>query len=192
MVKSSKQRRRSHLIVAAVLTVALIGLLAINTDRVSAERSATAPTQEAVGQTAKADNPTFMSSAMPSVMKMVSALAVVIICIYAGIFLLKKLMGRKYTGGGKSDALEVLESSYIAPKKTVTLLRVGEKSVLVGVSENQMSVLTELDREETSEILSQCRVEQEEPATFKSVLTTASGKIRELGLKRHKNAALEA
>ncbi|MCK4573471.1 MAG: flagellar biosynthetic protein FliO [candidate division Zixibacteria bacterium] len=192
MEKSSKHRRRSHLIVAAILMVALLGLLVINTDRVSAERSADPVSQEATTGGVSAGNTAFFSSAMPSLVKLLSALAVVILCIYVGVFLLKKLMGRKYTGGGRSDALEVIESSYVGPKKTVTLLRVGERAVLVGVAENQMSMLTELSRDETAKILEQSRSEEEQPMNFKSILSTASDKLREIGLKREKKAALEA
>lgn len=182
---------------AAIVIAALLGVLMLNSGHVSAEKAATTVLTEASAETGAAsvfgDQTVYEPlSALPSLAKLLGALFVVVVCIYVGVFLLKKVMGKKYTGGRQSDVLEVLESSFIAPKKSVTLLRVGDKSVLVGVSENQMTVLTELDADETATILARSETEQPETASFKNVLSTATEKIKEMRFIKQKKAVVEA
>ena len=114
---------------------------------------------------------------MPSMFKVGGALAVVILSIYLGVFLLKRMMGKKYSGNKKHNILEVLETTYIGPKKTISLVRVAGKSVLVASTENQISMLTEMDSEETEEILRGIDVEIE-PDVFQNMLHSASDKMK--------------
>jgi len=191
--KKIKQKRRSQLIIAAILIMALLGALMINTDKVSAERNSFSSLQKQGDKTElfqqeKTSN--FYSSTMPSLIKLVSALIVVIICIYLGIFLLKKLMGKKYSGNSRKNFLEVLETTYIAPKKSVTLLRVADKAVLIGMSESHIAVLTELDDAKTKEILVTMKAE-EEATPFKNMLKSATQKWKKVGLRKDDKTVLE-
>ncbi|NOY88198.1 MAG: flagellar biosynthetic protein FliO [FCB group bacterium] len=193
MEKKIKQKRRSQLIIAAILIVALLGALIINTDRVSAERNSFSSLQKQGDKTELPQQekvPNFFSSTMPSLLKLVSALIVVIICIYFGIFLLKKLMGKKYSGNSRRNFLEVLETTYIAPKKSVTLLRVADKAVLIGMSESHIAVLTELDDAQTKEILVTMKAE-EEVTPFKNMLKSATQKWKKVSLQKDDKAVLE-
>lgn len=128
-------------------------------------------------------------SSMPSMFKMLGALIVVIVCIYVGLFLLKKSMGKRY-GGLKGGALEVLETTHIAPKKSVTLVRVADRAVLVGVTESQITVLTELGSEETAELMQNVATEQE-TAGFKQMFEAATQRVKTFTTKGSP-AALEA
>lgn len=193
MEKMHKVNRRSRLAVLVIVIVALIGVLAINTDPAKAVKSSAAQTTteaQGTGDGAGESVPSFYSSATPSLLKLFSALVVVVAAIYAGIFLLKRLMGKKYSGNRQSNLLEVIETTYIAPKKSVSLLRVADKSVLVGTSENQITVLTELDSEETRRVLATVATEVE-TENFGNLLKHATNKIREFGFKRAGKAALE-
>lgn len=114
---------------------------------------------------------------------MLSALVIVIACIYLGIYLLKKLMGRKYGGYSKDNLLQVIETTYVGPKKTVSLVRVADKAVLIGVTDNTISVLTELDEAKTAEIMPAVAAEESrEP--FSRFLTSASVRLKEFRLKK--------
>jgi flagellar biogenesis protein FliO len=108
----------------------------------------------------------------------------VIASIYGGIYLLKKMMGRRYVGAQNQCNLEVLETIHIAPRKTITLLRVGERSVLVGSTESSMSMLTELDGTETTKI-TQSIASETTPDNFGNFLKVAVDKIKEVTRKRH-------
>lgn len=175
---------------AAILGLALLGLLFINTDPVTADRTAVPVLQENQAQaTATEDNLTsaMATSAVPSLLKMFSALVVVVLCIYAGIFLLKRTMGRRYTGNRQNSVLEVLETTYVGPKKTVSLIRVADKAVLVGITDGAISVLAELDADQTAEITARENVERES-YSFIKMLSAASQKMRSLSPARNRAA----
>ena len=195
MEKSLKLKRRSQLTMAVIILAALIGVLAINTDRASAVKADAKVENTAVqtetAATTNTGSPTaFYSSAAPSLLKLVSALVLVVVCIYVGVYLLRKLMGKKYSGNRQNTILEVLETTYVAPKKSVSLLRVADKAVLVGTSENQISVLTELDPDQTREVLASIEPAAESE-NFSSLFKSASDKLKEIGFKRAKKTVLE-
>jgi flagellar biogenesis protein FliO len=80
----------------------------------------------------------------PVMMKLALAVLVVVVLIYITMLLLRKVsLGRAGILGGKGS-LEVLERSYFAPKKMVCLLRVGEKVLLVGVSDNSVNLVADV------------------------------------------------
>ena len=197
MAKNPKLKRRSQLTVIIIVLAALIGVLSINTGPARAVKAtdkaaATSVTQAETGlETAGDDSPGFYSSAAPSMFKIISALVVVIVAIYVGVYLLKRMMGKKYSGNRQNNVLEVIETTYVAPKKSVTLLRVAEKSVLVGMSENQITVLTELDADQTRDVLASIKPLQE-TENFGNILKTATEKIKEFGLRKTRKTALEA
>lgn len=180
-----------------MLGLALVGLVFINTDRVNADRLShqvvTATTTDAAAgvEATSSESGYGLSEASPTgaIVKMMAALAVVIGAVYGGLWLLRRMMGRKYGRQGKRQALEVLESAYVGPHKTVSLVRVGKRSVLVGVTDTQVSILTELDPDETDQLLERESEAQPQPS-FAGVLSTAADKIRDFGLKRR--TALES
>lgn len=184
----SKANRRNAITVAVILAIALIGLLLLGNDPASAVRLGTDTGADSLMAASQATTPEFVGTAMPSMLRMVFALIVVIGAIYGGLWLLKRSMNRGFARGGRT--LEVLETTAVAPKKTISLVRVADKAVLVGVTENGISMLTELTPDQTAEIIAA----QAKPASdesFSKVFATATGKLREFGLKR-KQAVLEA
>jgi flagellar biogenesis protein FliO len=66
------------------------------------------------------------SEAAASLIKMLVALGVVVVCIYVGIFLLKKLVAKRHFGRSGNALLEVIETAYIDPKKSLSLVRVAD------------------------------------------------------------------
>jgi len=120
--------------------------------------------------------------------KMLGALGVVILLAYVALYALRRLMGKRYGGGGKSS-LEVLQTTHVGEHKTFSLIRVGQRSVLVGVTEQNISTLTELDVQETEEIIGAATVPETKDG-FASLLTAATDRLKIVGLKR-KSAVLE-
>jgi len=178
--------------VTVLLLVAIVGVLMMNTDPGVADGVCPASDIEPVEsghETEGHTNPGFVDSVVPPIAKMVGALIVVVICIYAGLYLLKRMMGGRYSGDRRNCLLEVLETTYIAPKKSVSLIRVADKSVLIGMTDSRISVLTELDAQQTDAIMA-TPPERQENDNFKKLLDIASGTIRKIGSKRNP-AALE-
>lgn len=183
--------------VSVILGLALLGLVAINTSRVDATRiqNTTVTTTDATGAAADAPavEPAYgltQASPMSAIVKMMAALALVIALVYAVLWFMRRMMGRRYGQRSGGTALEVLESAYVGPHKTVSLVRVGKRSVLVGVTDTQVSILTELDTDETEQLLTRDETAVPQPS-FSGALTSAVEKIKEFGLKR-KITALES
>ncbi len=163
--------------VALVLVVALSGLVMLTVGDASADNSSLAALQQ------KADNGEATISAQPvspygALVKMIAALVVVIASIYGGLYLLNRQMKRRQFGRTGGRSLDVLETAFVGPKKTVSLVRVADRAVLIGVTDNQISVLTELSEPETARILA----EQPQPRqeTFGSLLNSAVDRVKKL------------
>lgn len=189
MPKNSSPNRRMILTVGIILAVACVGLFMINVDPASADRTSLADLTG--GQNGATDVtgtvPASDSSMLSAVVKMISALVVVILAVYAGLYLLRKLMGKRYGQGGRGDVLDVLQTTYIGPHKTISLVRVANRSVLVGVTDSQISTLTELDEAETAEIMADAKT-SEPVDRFAGMLKTAGDKLRRVGLKKNETA----
>lgn len=189
-MKSYKAKKKQQLFTLGIIIVALMGVLIINSGSVTADNSAKVKTEEVeqspVNNATAVDNNKsatpigkYTSQVMPSMFKLGGALILVIACIYGGLFLLKKTMGKKYSTNKSNNNLEIIETTHIAPKKTLTLVRVADKAVLVGTTENNMSVLTELDETKTAELLAQMDIETEQD-NFKDIISIASNKLKNL------------
>ncbi len=78
------------------------------------------------------------------------SLLAVIFLIWGAVQILKKL-----SPGGTSSAsgshIRVLDRAQIAPKKSIFVVQVGGKAIAVGMTDQQMTLLTNLDLEDTLE-----------------------------------------
>ncbi|MFQ6008940.1 MAG: FliO/MopB family protein [Candidatus Zixiibacteriota bacterium] len=190
MEKNSRQIRRVLFGTAVIIAVAVIGLFAINTKRAEADKHIQNQAQiDSLGarpDTALSNQP-FLTSAFPSLLKMIGALLFVLVCIYVVLYLLKQTLGKRYSGGGRSDLLEILATLCVAPKKTVSFIRVADRSVLVGITDHQISVLAEFDVTQTAQIIASLP-NQGGQDRFTELLKTASQKIKGMGVKRTQTA----
>lgn len=55
--------------------------------------------------------------------------------------------------GGKRDQIEVITTKMIAPKKYLCIVRVVNKTLIIGTSENNMSLLGTLESEKFEKVL---------------------------------------
>lgn len=86
----------------------------------------------------------------PAMMKLAIAVVVIVALIYVTMVVLRKFtLGKSGILGGKGS-LEILERSYFAPKKFVCLMRVGEKVLLLGVSENNVNLVSDVSDQKFS------------------------------------------
>jgi len=160
---------------AVIIAVAVIGLFLLSSDGGRAgQAAAVAPS---------ADNPypddaagqLLTDSALPALAKMVGALLVVIVCIYLGIYLLKRTIGARYSNSRGTNALEIIETAGLGQRKSVSLVRVGDRS--------------ELDAADTAAILATAP-EEVETDSFSKMLNAATSGVRRLASK-NRRAALE-
>jgi len=170
--------------VAIVVAVALCGVVLIATQNGGVAAQPSGEGLTATGEASSGATGTGIGSAYGSLVKMIVALVVVIACIYGGMFLLGRVLGKRGKGVNSGRNLEVLESTYVGPKKTVSLVRIGEKAVLVGVTDNGISLLTQLDQTETASLLAAQDAPQDE--AFGQFLKSAYDKVTQL--RRNKEA----
>ena len=151
MQKDKLFKKGSAITVFVIIALAFAGLLFINSNDVTAENNSRIfeSLSSDNGETLTAGSGT---SSYSAVLKMISALVIVIACIYFSMIFIRKGLGKKFSSNRESNILEVLETTYLSPKKTVSLLRVAGKSVLIGITETQISVLAELGEEETAKL----------------------------------------
>lgn len=80
--------------------------------------------------------------------KVIGSVLLLIGVLYAGMYAMRVLSGRAGKGGFNSGAISVLHKAHIAPKKAIYVLKVGEKAMVVGVTDSQINHLTDLSEEE--------------------------------------------
>lgn len=82
--------------------------------------------------------------------RMVMSLGVVLLLIWGAVHVLQRISGRSVKPGGAQSHIRVLDRTYLAPKKAVYVVKIGSRSLAVGVTDNQITPLAELDPEETN------------------------------------------
>jgi flagellar protein FliO/FliZ len=105
-------------------------------------------------------------------LKMIASLGVVLVMILALLYGLRKLT-RQRVGAGGGKQIQVLESHYMGVKKTISLVHVPGKVLVVGVAGDRINLLDTLDEDH---VLS--RMASDEPESFGPVL---SRRLRQLG-----------
>lgn len=104
----------------------------------------TTMSQESETDKEPAEIPSLTESVLPSLTRIAISLVVIIGIIYLTVFLLRKLSGNRL-GGSKGTAIQIIEQTYLAPKKSVCLLKLADRAVLVGITDTSINLLTELD-----------------------------------------------
>jgi len=105
-------------------------------------------------------------------LKMVASLGVVLVIILGLLYGLRKLTRQRMgTGGGKQ--IQVLESHYMGVKKTISLVHVPGKVLVVGVAGDRINLLDTLDEDNVLK-----RMASDEPESFGPLL---SKRLRQLG-----------
>jgi flagellar protein FliO/FliZ len=79
-------------------------------------------------------------------LKMIASLGVVLAIILSLLYVSRKLAGRRMgAGGGKR--IQVLESHYLGVKKSISLVQVPGKVLVLGIAGDRIDLLDTLDEE---------------------------------------------
>ena len=117
----------------------------------------------------------------PSILKMISALAVTVGIMVVVIYLFKKIM--KKTGGGIDDGklIRILSTKYLGPKNSVMLIDVLGDIILIGISGSQISLLTKIVDPGSREQLKDIQGQEGKTASFSDYLTLCKTRLLSLG-----------
>lgn len=119
--------------------------------------------------------PSITGEVLPSLSRIGIALAVIVAIIYLTVFLLRKISGNGLGRASRGKTVQVVEHTFLAPKKSVCLLKMADRAVLVGITEANISLLTECEWEELPEENRKITVKSSKG--FQNILTEAAGKL---------------
>jgi flagellar protein FliO/FliZ len=117
-----------------------------------------------------------------SLLKMVSALAVVLGIMLAALWFVRKLMKKTGTGVDDGHAIRILSTRYLGPKSSIMLVDVLGSVIVVGVTAGQISMLTTITDEDSLERLKSPRTSEQESQAFLDQITLYKRKLKTLSL----------
>jgi len=117
-----------------------------------------------------------------SLLKMVSALAVVLGIMLAALWFVRKLMKKTGTGVDDGHAIRILSTRYLGPKSSIMLVDVLGSVIVVGVTASQISMLTTITDEDSLERLKSPRTGGQESQAFLDQITLYKRKLKTLSL----------
>ncbi len=81
---------------------------------------------------------------IPPALKMLAALAVVLAGLLVVIFFTKRMIANR-VGGTGNQLIRILANNYIGVKKSISLVRVPGALLVLGISSDNISLLTKID-----------------------------------------------
>ncbi len=115
-----------------------------------------------------------------SMLKMLSALALVLGLMVVAMYFLKKFMNR--TGGSveTDEFVKIISTRYLGPKNSIVILDVLDHVIVVGISNQQISLLTEIDDRESLDRLKTMRGRRVQSPALMDQLTLYKRKLKAL------------
>lgn len=87
------------------------------------------------------------------VVRMIISLAVILLLLAAGVYAFRRLTFKGRMSGHKSGTMDVLEIMNIMPGKTLALVRVQDRVILLGIFQDGMEPLSTFEGEKAVEII---------------------------------------
>ena len=111
----------------------------------------------------------------PSFLKIISALAVTLGIMVISMYLLKKAMKR--TGRINDGLMKILSTQYVGPKSSIMLIDVLGDILVIGISNNQISLLTKIVGHSSLEQLKSIQRQEAKSPLFSDYLTLCKTKL---------------
>lgn len=108
------------------------------------------------------------------IVKMVLALAFIVGLIYAIVFVLKRLLPGAMRPGGERMEMQVLSQLNVGSRQRIAVIRVQERTLVVGITEGSINTLADLTPELAPGLSPQeaaARKEADEPKIFSNLLS---------------------
>lgn len=93
---------------------------------------------------------TGLGDLMPSMGRLAGALAVVLGLVWAIMWIARRVLKGRYPGRGGAD-IRILDRLHLAPRRSIELVAVKDRILVLGVTDHSISMLTELTEEEYAE-----------------------------------------
>jgi flagellar protein FliO/FliZ len=95
-----------------------------------------------------------------SFFKMLASLAIVIAMMIGAMYLMKKYFYQSPVATGGSAMIHIVSACHLGPKNSILLVEVLGQVILLGVSNNQMSILTTINDPGAMENLKNIRLKE--------------------------------
>jgi flagellar biosynthetic protein FliO len=86
---------------------------------------------------------------LPAMVKIFSALAIVIGIMVISLFVAKKVLRRTEGRCEGTDVIKILSTRYVGPKSSIMVVDVAGKVLVVGLSPQNLSLLTSIDDQQS-------------------------------------------
>ncbi len=100
-----------------------------------------------------------MFDPLSSLVKMISSLLIVLALILLIAYLVRRFLNSRLSRWRSAPMIQLLSTTYLGPKRQISVIEVGQEYLVVGVTPNQISLITRLTQ---SPVPSEPRVESEE------------------------------
>jgi len=100
-----------------------------------------------------------------TLLKLALSLVLVVGLIYGSVFLMKKFNNKSMPG--TDQFIKILGKSYLAPKQSLYVVKLGLSYAVLGVTESSVNMVKELNAEEVESLQAD---QSKKPATFQGVL----------------------
>jgi flagellar protein FliO/FliZ len=88
---------------------------------------------------------------------MIFALAVILGLLLGAVYLLKRFLPNTASGFANNSIINIVSSRYLGPKSSIMIVEILGKVVVIGVSADKLSYLTEISEKEALEKLEYIR-----------------------------------
>ncbi len=102
-----------------------------------ASDSASAPTQNV-----------YSPSLFGIVAKLIISMVIIVGLIYLSMYFLKKINSRAAGGGIIGDTIKIIGRTFLSPKQSLYLVKIGERYTIIGATEQSVSMIGELSKAE--------------------------------------------
>lgn len=119
-----------------------------------------------------------------SLVKMVSALAVVLGIMIAAMYFLKKYMKGTRTGIDDGKFIKIISTRYIGPKCSIMLMDVLNSVIVIGLANNQITMLTTITDPKSLDRLKEFDKDRKGPASIFDNLTSYRSRLLASGQSR--------
>jgi flagellar biogenesis protein FliO len=119
-----------------------------------------------------------------SLIKMISALAVVVGIMIAAMYCIKKYMKGVGTGIDDGRFIKILSTRYIGPKCSIMLVDILDSVIAIGLANNQITMLTTISDQKSLERLNDFEKEKKNPISLFNNLSLYRGRLLDLDKKR--------
>ncbi len=115
---------------------------------------------------------------LPAVIKLVSALAVVIGIMVISLSMAKKVLRRTEGRREGADVIKILSVRYVGPKTSIMVLDIAGKVLVVGLSPHNCSLLTTIDEQQSIDRLRPAHETALKASSFAQQLAVYKDRLR--------------